>query len=66
LPQTLAGALIGRISQAPPFGIGTQNFPIPMPGDGRLYLAVNDDVISDNQGEFSVTITQITRAPIRR
>jgi hypothetical protein len=32
-----------------------------MPGDGLLYLAVNDDTPADNQGAFAVTLN-VTRA----
>ena len=27
-----------------------------MPADGRLFLGVNDDEVSDNQGEFTVDV----------
>lgn len=57
LPQTRAGALIGRIGpNGQPFGIGNQT-SVPMPETGRLYLAVNDDERSDNSGAFDVIIT---------
>lgn len=57
LPNTAAGALIGRIGDdGEPFGIGNQN-SITAPASGRLYLAVNDDVLGDNVGEFTVRIT---------
>jgi hypothetical protein len=55
LPTVNAGALIGRISNGQPFGIGDQA-AVPMPFDGILYLAVNDDERSDNAGEFIVSI----------
>ena len=55
LPQALAGALIGRIGNGQPFGIGNQvNFPAP--GTGLLYLRVNDDGLGDNSGEFGVDL----------
>jgi hypothetical protein len=56
IPSSLAGALIGRIGNGVPFGIGNQA-SIPAPGTGQLWLAVNDDVLSDNAGEFGVEIT---------
>lgn len=59
-PTLLAGALIGRIGNGPPFAIGDQTQPLPMPGDGVLYLAVNDDNASDNQGAFVVSL-RVTR-----
>jgi hypothetical protein len=59
-PSLLAGALIGRIGNGPPFAIGDQTQPLPMPGDGVLFLAVNDDHASDNQGAFVVSM-RVTR-----
>ena len=55
LPNVNAGALIGRVGNSQPFGIGNQT-SVPMPFDGILYLAVNDDERSDNAGEFVVSI----------
>ncbi len=56
LPQTLAGALIGRIDSGQPFGIGDQK-TIIAPASGLLYLGINDDVLTDNSGQFNVTIS---------
>lgn len=55
LPTVNAGALIGRVGSSQPFGIGNQA-SVPMPFDGVLFLAVNDDERSDNAGEFVVSI----------
>ena len=55
LPTVNAGALIGRVGNSAPFGIGDQA-AVPMPFDGVLFLAVNDDERSDNAGEFIVSI----------
>jgi hypothetical protein len=55
LPSVNAGALIGRVGNGQPFGIGDQA-AVPMPFDGILYLAVNDDERSDNAGEFIVSM----------
>jgi hypothetical protein len=55
LPTVNAGALIGRVGNGQPFGIGDQA-GVPMPLDGILYLAVNDDERSDNAGEFIVSM----------
>lgn len=60
LPSVNAGALIGRVGNGQPFGIGDQA-SVPMPIDGELYLAVNDDERSDNTGEFIVSITRARR-----
>jgi hypothetical protein len=57
LPQALAGALIGRIGNGRPFGIGAGPANINAPGTGRLYLGVNDDGMSDNTGQFQVAIS---------
>lgn len=55
-PSLLAGALIGRIGNGAPFAIGDQTQPLPMPGDGQLFLTVNDDEVNDNQGSFVVSL----------
>jgi hypothetical protein len=56
MPRVLAGALIGRIGNSDPFGIGNPTGPLTMPASGELYLGVNDDVVSDNRGEFRVDV----------
>jgi hypothetical protein len=56
LPRALAGALIGRIDNGRPFGIGDQTSLI-MPASGILYLGVNDDNLGDNSGQFQVVIS---------
>lgn len=55
MPGVYAGALIGRVGNSQPFAIGDQA-SVPMPFDGVLFLAVNDDERSDNAGAFSVTL----------
>lgn len=60
LPAVNAGALIGRIGNGQAFGIGDQA-SVPMPSDGVLYLAVNDDERADNAGEFIVSIGRVRR-----
>jgi hypothetical protein len=60
LPSVNAGGLIGRIGNGQPFGIGDQA-SVPMPGDGLLYLAVNDDERSDNTGQFMVQLGRVRR-----
>jgi hypothetical protein len=58
LPTVNAGALIGRIGNSgKPFGVGDQA-SVPMPDDGMLYLAVNDDERGDNAGEFIVVVSR--------
>lgn len=60
LPTVNAGALIGRVGNSQPFGIGDQS-SVPMPFDGILFLAVNDDERSDNAGEFVVSLNRARR-----
>ncbi|HXE81441.1 MAG TPA: hypothetical protein VNK41_11855 [Vicinamibacterales bacterium] len=56
LPNELAGALIARVGNSQPFAIS--NFAeLAMPESGRLYLGINDDVVSDNSGGFRVEVT---------
>lgn len=59
-PTLLAGALIGRVGNGPVFAIGDQTQPLPMNGEGQLFLAVNDDEVDDNQGAFAVAMA-VTR-----
>lgn len=58
LPHVLSGALIGRIGNGAPFGIGAQT-QIEMPDTGQLMLGINDSVLSDNDGAFRVEIRRI-------
>ena len=61
LPNTFAGALIGRIgSNGQPFPIGT-GVTITMPAAGQLFVGINDDTYTDNQGEMRVDITRTGR-----
>jgi hypothetical protein len=55
LSNQLAGALIGRVGNSPPFAIGDQA-QVPMPASGMLFLGVNDDHVADNRGEFVVQV----------
>jgi len=55
LPQAFAGALIGRIGNGQPFGVGNQR-SIRVPGNGQLFLGINDDNVGDNAGQFQVSI----------
>lgn len=60
----LAGALIGRIGNGAPFGIGNQT-TVVAPASGQLFLGVNDGDLNDNTGEFRVEITR-SGTPVRR
>jgi hypothetical protein len=55
LPSAPAGALVGRIGNGAPFGIGNQAV-VPMPATGELFLGVNDDEVGDNSGGFVVDV----------
>jgi len=64
IPSSIVGALIGRVGNGAPFGIGNQT-SVPMPASGMLYLGINDNNLGDNSGEFRVEITRSGRG-IRR
>ena len=60
IPNSGPGALIGYIRSSngqtsQPFFVGGQ-LTIRVPAEGRLFLAINDDDYSDNQGAFKVII----------
>jgi hypothetical protein len=57
LPRTLAGALIGRIGNGQPFGIG-KNMQVPAPAAGALFLGINEANVADNEGSFQVTVSR--------
>jgi hypothetical protein len=50
-----AAALIGKIGNDL-FYIGDETGPVRMRAAGRLYLGVNDDVLTDNSGNFRVVV----------
>ena len=56
VPVAGAGALIGKVGNSAAFPIGSNTAPITMPADGRLMLGINDDVLNDNSGAFSVVV----------
>jgi hypothetical protein len=58
VPAADLGMLVGRINgNGTPFVIGASRAPLRVPTTGRLFLGVNDDVLTDNEGEFFVTIS---------
>lgn len=61
LAGAYAGALIGRVGNGTPFLIGGNNAPITVTGNGRLMIGVNDDILTDNTGQYYVTITRPVR-----
>ena len=50
-----AAALIGKIGNDL-FFIGDDTGPMRMRSSGRLYLGINDDVLTDNSGNFRVVV----------
>jgi hypothetical protein len=58
LPNRPAAALIGRIGERDEFFlIGGDSGPFRARGSGRLYLGINDDVLTDNSGNLRVTVS---------
>jgi hypothetical protein len=58
MPNRPAAALVGRVgtNSNDYFFIGDNRGPIRMRAPGRLFLAVNDDVLEDNSGSFRVIV----------
>jgi hypothetical protein len=57
LPDRPGAALIGRIGDRDEFFfIGGESGPFRVRGSGRLYLGINDDVLTDNSGSLRVTV----------
>ena len=57
LPDRPAAALLGRIGNNDLFFIGDQPGPFRFRSAGRLFLGVNDDVLTDNTGALRVTVS---------
>jgi hypothetical protein len=58
LPERPAAALIGRIGDGNDFFfIGGDAGPYRARSGGRLYLGINDDVLTDNSGNLRVTVS---------
>jgi PA-IL-like protein len=52
-----AAALIGKIGSGNDlFFIGDETGPVRVRSSGRLYLGINDDVLTDNTGNFRVVV----------
>jgi hypothetical protein len=62
LPQNFAGALIAKIGNSAPFPVGDNTNPIVMPADGQLYIGINDDEVSDNRGEYVVSMAHMRQS----
>src|SRR6185436_4400605 len=59
-PDLPIGALIGRIANGEPFLIGRGLEAMRITMNGRLTLGTNDDVLSDNDGQFRAVVS-VTR-----
>ena len=57
LPDRPAAALLGRVGENDMFFIGDQPGPFRVRSSGRLYLGINDDVLTDNSGALRVTVS---------
>ena len=57
LSDAPAGSLIARIGDSGPILVGAHRTIARAPVSGELSLAVNDDHLPDNSGEYRVTIT---------
>ena len=58
IPNRGGGALIGKVGGSSPdiFFVGSQSGPIRMRASGRLFLGINDDLLTDNSGNFQVVV----------
>ena len=58
MPRRPAAALIGKVGEDSNdlFFIGDDRGPIRLQNSGRLYLGINDDVLTDNRGNFRVLV----------
>lgn len=56
VPRANIGALVGRVANGRAFLAIASNGTVRVEQSGRLFLGVNDDVLSDNRGSFRVSI----------
>lgn len=57
IPDRPGTALIGSVGESSdPFFIGEMRGGIRMRSTGRLFLGINDEVLSDNSGAFRVVV----------
>lgn len=59
VPNANVGMLIGKVGNGPAFPIGSQQSPIAMPDNGKLYLGINDVKFDDNAGGFRVQMQYV-------
>jgi hypothetical protein len=61
-PDLPIGALLGRIGTGGhPFLIGAGVDSMRADAVGRIYLGVNDDVLTDNSGQFRAVVSIVRR-----
>ena len=61
-PDAPIGALLGRIGlNGNPFLIGAGVESMRADATGRIYLGVNDDILTDNSGQFRAVVTIVRR-----
>jgi PA-IL-like protein len=58
VPTAGVGAVIGRVGNSQAFVIPANGETVTMPASGPLYLGINDDNVSDNNGTFQVQIAR--------
>lgn len=61
-PDLPIGAMIGRVGNGQPFLVGRGLESMRVTANGRLYLGTNDDVLSDNDGQFRAVVSITRRA----
>lgn len=54
------GALIGRVGNGAPFLIGSTD-RVTVRGSGMLMVGINDDNVTDNTGNFTVSVRRVSR-----
>lgn len=59
IPNVAGGVLIGRIGDQGPLFVVGQGIRFAAPLDGQLYLRIDDDILSDNEGKVQVEITVV-------
>jgi hypothetical protein len=57
MPNMPVGALVARVGNSAPFFVGARANAVRVPQAGRLSFAINDDILTDNSGEFRVSVT---------
>jgi hypothetical protein len=63
LPGVRGGALLGRVGEdGAPFYVG-RRATWPVDRDGTLYLRIDDDVLSDNEGFVTVEVSVTEASP---